>query len=152
MQNVFLKHYLCGIVKYLQESNKLDAEKELNNLGKDIGKRFALLNGFKVDNDLSSLIYRIVFEFLPNIYETERQILKLEENEDSILFLIYEGYPLLPSVDPIRNTFCPSSLFAGIIESMLTILDENLKVFAYNKPSQELPLQVVYAVKRSLNV
>jgi hypothetical protein len=73
MQNTFLKHYLCGIIGYLKDNN-CDTEKELNSLGKDIGKRFALLNDFKIDNDLNSLIYRIVFEFLPIMYEAERQI------------------------------------------------------------------------------
>lgn len=147
MQNVFINCYFCGILKYLQENCDCEAEKELNSLGKDIGRRLSLLFDFKIENDINSLIYRIVFEFLPNLYEADRKIEKMEDNEDSILFLIYEKQPLITSVTFEEKDFCPASLFSGIIESILNILNENLKVFAYNKPSNEYPAQVVYIIK-----
>ena len=149
MKEAFLNNYFCGVFSSLSD-NGLEIEKQLNEMGKDIGQRVALLTNFQVEDDFNSLVYRIVFEFLPNLYETDRKIEKVQKNENEILFLIYEQTPLFPSFNSSENSICPSSLFAGVVESILNIFNMNLEVLAYNAPVEEYHYQVVYVIKNKL--
>lgn len=147
MKSAFINNYLCEVLRFLQNHSQEDLEREVNDVGKDIGRRLAMILDFHVEDDLNSLIYRIVFELLPQLFQAERRIEAMENNPDNIIFLVYETKDFLKLSSSAESSFCSSSLIAGIIEAILRIFDSKLDVVAHNPGQNDNVNQVIYAVK-----
>ncbi|KAM0681772.1 hypothetical protein GINT2_000287 [Glugoides intestinalis] len=144
MRNLFMKYYFCGLFKYIQAKNGKELEKELNQIGKDVGERLALLLNFKQDKELDSLIYRIVCIVLPELYQTERTI-ERGEAKSSVSYYIHEKGAVFESFESKDGTFCPSTIISGIIQSILEISGFSYEVLAYNSVEDDMK-KVIYTV------
>lgn len=141
MKNLLIRHFFCGLHRYLQKASSAGLEQDLTLVGRDIGQRIALQTRFKRDKDLDSLVYRIVFVLLPCLYQADREIGK--GDDPALLFYIYESSPALEDFGSQDASFCASSVVAGVIEVVLEISGFNLQVLAYSCQNER---KVVYTV------
>ncbi len=137
---MFTKYYFCGVFKYIRKGNKLDLEKELNLIGRDIGQRMVLLTHFKRDFELESLLYRIVFTLLPCLYPAERIIEKSKNS--TVMFYIYENDAAFD--DCTDQSACASSIISGVIEIVLEISGFDFLVSAYKSANEDK--RVIYMI------
>lgn len=144
MRDDLLQFYLCGALKYIARG-KNDPEDELKALGRDMGKRMVLIQDFRRENDIDSLIYRVAYTLLPSLYQTERLIEICEDQRDT--YLLYEASPIFNRRASCHESFCSDSLIAGAIEEVLRCSGFNSLVTAHNLPIQGQPNRVVYAIK-----
>lgn len=123
--------------------NKSNIEANLHSLGKKIAPFLIEMYDFERDIELDSLIYKVTYSFLPQIFQTQR---KLGKKENS--YVIYENIPLFMSYMSIPHEgFSADALIAGIIERVINASGFDCKVSAYTAPEEKLLRKTVYLIE-----
>ncbi|KAM0674165.1 Trafficking protein particle complex subunit 5 [Gurleya vavrai] len=106
--------FSCSLISnYL--SNSQDTEKSLQTLGQKISLPLLQLFTEKRETNLIFLLQNLAFNFLPNLYTSNRHIKKV----DSETFVLYEDSPLFSRFVSNDSLFCADAIVAGIIEEYL---------------------------------
>lgn len=124
---------------------KKDVEKALHHTGKLIGMKLLEIFEFRRDNDLNNLIYRIVFNLLPMIYETNRKVDRFKDS--NMNFIITELNPIFGkfiSLPQNNKDFSADAMIAGVIEGAICASGFICKVTAYKSPEDNQRVRTVY--------
>lgn len=142
MPTSFLSFFVSEIIQQLIKKS-LPLETSLHSLGRRIAPYLIEAYKFDRDIDLDSLLYKITYTFLPQIFQTTRRISKKENS-----YFIFENVPLLMSYMSIPNEgFSADSLMGGIIERVINATGYDCKVSAYTAPEEGMPRKTVYCVE-----
>lgn len=142
MENV--KILFTFLINYLNHD-----ENKLKQFGYQVGRNMLILNRFDKDKDIEGLLYKITFSYLPLFYNTTRYLEKENDiNSTKPYYLIIEPNSFFNNIclNKLDETFCYETIFAGIIEMILTASEISAEVTAYNI-FQEQHNEVIYEIK-----
>lgn len=146
MRQEFLKYMLAGTLSFIAEGQE-DAEAALKELGYEMGKLLVAQKDFRQESRADLLLYRIVYNLLPSVYNTKRELSRSETDRD--VYLIDEHSPLMNScvsLPPGHASFSCDAIFAGVIEFVMRASGFRASVSAHNNESASKPDKVVYVV------
>lgn len=143
--------FLCFVVSEIIQdlmSEGRDIERALHQIGRKTGMKLLEMFRFDRDVDLPSLVYKITYSLLPQIYESGRKAESLKDKEN--VFVITENEPLFgmymqPSESNSR--FCADTVVAGIIEMAICATGYRCSVNAYISPTESPFQNTVYIVE-----
>ncbi|RVD93202.1 transport particle complex subunit [Tubulinosema ratisbonensis] len=142
ISTTFLSFLASEIIQQLI-NNQSNLESNLHHLGKKIAPFLIELYDFERDIELDSLIYKITYSFLPQIFITQRKLGKKDNN-----YVIYENVPLFMSYMSIPyEGFSSDALIAGIIERVVNASGFECSVNAYTAPEEKHPRKTVYLIE-----
>lgn len=146
MKDALLQFYLCGLFSLIGNG---DLESELKSIGADIGQRIVLLEDFKRECDIDSLLYKITYTLLPALYKSERLIEKSRTEKET--YFLYENSPLFSRYSSNSDVFCSEAVVSGMLEDVLRSSGFNYVVTAYSVPKKELPDRIVYKIAKTVS-
>lgn len=148
MRETFLKYIWMAAWEQVPDDGR-DLEEEMKVIGYDMGKLLIILRGFQPENSIEALLFKIAYNLLPALYESERYIEKSTDDRD--VFLLSELTPLMNryiSLPEEHTTFSCDAITAGIIEAVLRASGFSSDVTAHNAGTAPSPDRVVYFIKQ----
>lgn len=142
-----LSYLTCGMIEYLVEKEK-DVEAELKSIGYEAGIKLLEIFRFERELHIPTLLYRLTFDFLSGISDSEKKIEKVEGEDDVYLLTDLDSmFSRFISVPPEWEGFSADSLLCGVIQAVLMASGYNSEVVAFQKPTESLPDRVVFQIR-----
>lgn len=143
-----LSYLTCGMIEYLAEQKK-DVESELKAVGYEMGIKLLEVHRFERETHLPTLLYRLTFDFLPNVSASDRRIEWVEdESRNMYLLTDLDGvFSRFVSVPAEWEGFSADSLVCGVIQAVLMASGYSAEVHAFLKPTERLSNRVVFQIR-----
>ncbi|ADM12620.1 transport protein particle complex subunit [Encephalitozoon intestinalis ATCC 50506] len=141
-----MSYLICGIVEYLLEQKK-DVEASLKTIGYEIGIKLLEVCNFEREVHIPTLLYRIAFDFLSLVGDSDKRIDKSEDSDKTYFLTDADGVlSRFMSVPTEWDGFSADSVVCGMIEAVLMASGYRSEVTAFPKPSESLSNRVIFQI------
>lgn len=142
-----VSYLVCGVVDRLMEQRR-DVEKDLKALGYEVGIKLLEVCGFKKEIHIPTLLYRVTFELLCLVSDSDRKIEKAKGEDRTYLLTDPDGvFSRFMSVPSEWEGFSADSIVCGIVEAALMASGYGSEVIAFPRPTEGLPNRVIFQIR-----
>ncbi|KAI5176587.1 trafficking protein particle complex subunit 5 [Pancytospora epiphaga] len=150
MRETFMKYIWMAAWEQIPD-DRPNIEEEMKKIGYDMGKLLIILKGFRQESTIEALLFKIAYNLLPGLYQSERYVEKSTEEDGA--FLLSETTPIMNSYISLpeeHSTFSCDSITAGIIEAVLMASGFSTEVTAHNAGTPTEPNKNIYLIKQKV--
>ncbi|WEL39903.1 BET3-like protein [Encephalitozoon hellem] len=142
-----MSYLVCGMVEYLIEQRK-EVEADLRAIGYEVGVKLLEICNFEREIHIPTLLYRITFDLLSLVSDSDKRIEKAEDADRTYLLTDADGiFSRFVSVPKEWEGFSADSVVCGMIQAALMASGYISEVTAFPKPSESLPNRIIFQIK-----